>query len=258
MSNREGLGHPPELNTEEDTALRRAIRPPLNNNVSRLATEIRSLRLGPVQMPATAGLPVQYPATYRNQVEQEGYAQYKANLLRTIPRRVVTQIPVNLSNIAEHSADLHSAGLTSASYYALMYARNDFTAGASSSKFAEAFLNEFTPQVFNKRPATVEEIKRQAAAYDSKWAIDYYLNYLKLEAERYGTRSDIAVIALRDLNDPGAHVQLRALALKYFQIVLPQYLKYNIQVGIYAGGGMKTKRRVTKSMKKSRSRRFTS
>lgn len=30
MSNREGLGHPPELNTEEDTALRRAIRPPLN------------------------------------------------------------------------------------------------------------------------------------------------------------------------------------------------------------------------------------
>lgn len=256
MSNREGLGHPSELNTELNSALRRSIQTPVNNNVSRLAAEIRTLRPRPLQMPATAGLPVQYPATYRNQVEQEGYTQYKANLLRTIPRRVVTQIPANLSNIAEHSADLHSAGLTSASYYALMYARNEFTARTTNAKFAEAFLNEFSPQVFNNRPATVDEIKRQAAAYDSKWAIDYYLNYLKLEAERYGTRSDIAVIALRDLNDPGAHVQLRALALKYFQIVLPQYLKYNVQAAIYAGGGLRHRR--TRAMKKSRSRRFTS
>ena len=197
----------------------------------------------PVRVPVA--LPIQYPATFGDElaaVEERRYAEYKNYLLTTFPRRVGAVVPVTLSNIATHSADLHEAGLTAASHEALSQAR----AHLSTNKYAERFLNEFTPQIFSGMEASVHDVKRQAALLDSEYAIDLYIRYLKLEAERY--RVDMVQIAKRDLNDPFAHVQLRALALNYFRVVLPGPADRNYDVYKYKGGklskrGKRTKRR---------------
>lgn len=185
----------------------------------------------PVQVPV--GLPIQYPATFGDelQVAEEGkYADYKNYLLTTFPRRVGAVVPVTLANIAIHSADLHEAGLTAASHEALAQAR----AHLSTNRYAARFLNEFTPQIFSGMEASVHDVKRQAALLDSEYAVELYIRYSKLEAKRYGT--DMVQIAKRDLNDRFAHVQLRALALNYFQVVLPRQQDFNFDVYKYKGG----------------------
>jgi len=198
----------------------------------------------PVQVPV--GLPIQYPATFGDElkaVEEGKYNDYKNYLLTTFPRRVGTVIPVTLSNIATHSADLHEAGLTAASHEALAQARLHL----STNKYAARFLNEFTPQIFSGMEASVHDVKRQAALLDSEYAVDLYIRYSKLEAQRYGT--DMVQIAKRDLNDPFAHVQLRALALNYFRVVLPGPADRNFDVYKYRGGKRRrrrTKRKLTK------------
>ena len=202
----------------------------------------------PVRVPVA--LPIQYPATFGDEqkaVEERRYAEYRNYLLTTFPRRVGGVVPVTLANIAIHSADLHEAGLTAAGHDALSQAR----AHLSTNKYAERFLNEFTPQIFSGMEASVHDVKRQADKFDSDYAINLYIRYLKLEAERY--RADMVEIANRDLNDPFAHVQLRALALNYFRVVLPGRADRNFDVYKYKGGkrGKRTKRR------KIGKRRFT-
>jgi hypothetical protein len=217
----------------------------------------------PIQIPVA--LPIQYPATFGDElkaVEEGNYAEYKNYLFTTFPRRVGSVIPVTLGNIATHSADLHEAGLTSAGHDALAQARLHL----SSNRYAARFLNEFTPQIFSGMEATVHDVKRQAALLDSNYAVDLYIRYLKLEAQRYGT--DMVQIAKRDLNDRFAHVQLRALALNYFQVVLPRYKDLDFDVYKYKGGKLapsklapskrsKRSKRTRRSSRKKRSKKLT-
>lgn len=185
----------------------------------------------PVQIPVA--LPIQYPATLGDEllaVEEGKYADYKNYLLTTFPRRVGTVIPVTLANIAIHSADLHEAGLTAACHDSLAQARSHL----STNKYAARFLDEFTPQIFSQMEASVHDVKREAARFDSDYAVNLYIRYLKLEAERYG--ADMVQIAKRDLNDPFAHVQLRGLALNYFKVVLPRHKDFDFDVYKYKGG----------------------
>ena len=204
----------------------------------------------PVQVPVA--LPIQYPATFGDELQaaEEGkYADYKNYLLTTFPRRVGSVIPVTLANIAIHSADLHEAGLTAASNEALAQARVHL----STNPHAARFLNEFTPQIFSGMEASVHDIKRQAALLDSQYAVDLYIRYLNLEAQR--RRTDMVQIAKSDLNDPFAHVQLRALALNYFQVVLPRYKDLDFDVYKYKGGKRSKRSKGTRRSKVHKRRR---
>ena len=204
----------------------------------------------PVQVPVA--LPIQYPATFGDELQaaEEGkYADYKNYLLTTFPRRVGSVIPVTLANIAIHSADLHEAGLTAASNEALAQARVHL----STNPHAARFLNEFTPQIFSGMEASVHDVKRQAALLDSQYAVDLYIRYLNLEAQR--RRTDMVQIAKSDLNDPFAHVQLRALALNYFQVVLPRYKDLDFDVYKYKGGKRSKRSKGTRRSKVHKRRR---
>ena len=204
----------------------------------------------PVQVPVA--LPIQYPATFGDELQaaEEGkYADYKNYLLTTFPRRVGSVIPVTLANIAIHSADLHEAGLTAASNEALAQARVHL----STNPHAARFLNEFTPQIFSGMEASVHDVKRQAALLDSQYAVDLYIRYLNLEAQR--RRTDMVQIAKSDLNDPFAHVQLRALALNYFKVVLPQYKDFDFSIYKYKGGKVASSKRSKRTRRSRRTRR---
>ena len=139
--------------------------------------------------------------------------------------------------------------MTAASHEALAQARVHL----STNKFAARFLNEFTPQIFSGMEASVHDVKRQAALLDSEYAVDLYIRYSKLEAQRLGT--DMVQIAKRDLNDPFAHVQLRALALNYFQVVLPRYKDLDFDVYKYKGGKLGKPSKRTKRRKVNKRRR---
>jgi hypothetical protein len=209
-------------------------------------------RATPIQVPVA--LPLQYPATFGDELQaaEEGkYEDYKNYLLTTFPRRVGSVIPVTLANIAIHSADLHEAGLTAASHEALAQARVHL----STNRYAARFLNEFTPQIFSGMEASVHDVKRQAALLDSQYAVDLYIRYSKLEAQRLGT--DMVQIAKRDLNDPFAHVQLRALALNYFKVVLPRYKDLDFDVYKYKGGKLASSKRSKRGKRTRRNKKLT-